>query len=91
LEAFPAGGPSSSLSLHKRIDGPWPADQPQWDKAFLDQLSVVKSKFGAIKEVKETIYILLKGPDPDQLSRFTKEDLERGQKFGFATFRWKMK
>ena len=80
-----------TLMVHKRKETPWPDDQPSWDKAFLDHLAFIKSKFGSTEQVSKSIHYIFKKPDPDKISSFTKEDLERGESFGFATIRWKMK
>jgi len=77
--------------VHKRKETPWPDDQPSWDKAFLDHLAFVKSKFGGTEQVSKSIHYIFKKPDSDKASSLTKEDLERGESFGFATIRWKMK
>jgi hypothetical protein len=80
-----------TLMVHKKKETPWPEDQPSWDRAFLEQLAFVKSKFGSTEQVSKSIHYIFKKQDPDKTSSFSKEDLERGESFGFATIRWKMK
>jgi tetratricopeptide (TPR) repeat protein len=78
-----------SLMVHRHKDKPWPEDQQAWDQAFLDQLSLVKSRFPNVKQVN--VSYIFKEPHPDTPANLSKEDIERAPKFGYSIFRWKMK
>ena len=65
------------------------AEVDRWDRAFIDQLAVARSRFGTHPDVVTMLEMIF---DPSQEAEVTSEwraDLPRLRRIGYAVFRWK--
>ncbi len=80
-----------SVMVHWPADQPEPEDQLVWDKAFLDQMIVIKTRFKHNLSAQAGIRIIMDESRAGDLSDLNEDQLARRRRFGFGIIRWKMR
>jgi hypothetical protein len=80
-----------SVMVHWPPDKPVPDDQPVWDKAFLEQLAVVRARFATDKRVQSGTTVIFDEELAGDLSKVTEAELARRRQFGYGVMRWKVR
>lgn len=77
-----------TLMVGLRAGKPPSSDQAVWDKAFLDQLSLVKARFASDRAVQATTAAIFDESKAGEM-KLSESQISRNRQYGFGDFRWK--
>ena len=77
-----------TLMTRLRPNTPPSSDQAVWDKAFLDQLTLLKARFASDKAVQAVTAAIFDDSKAGDM-KLSEAQISRGRQYGFGVFRWK--
>jgi hypothetical protein len=80
-----------SLMVHKGPKDLSPAEEKRWEDAFVDQLRVIRTRFGDRPIVQRMLSLLFTPPEEKDMTPEMKAEIAKLQRVGFAIFRWKQR